>query len=200
MFERLLMKIRGKNSDADLRWCIDHGFRHGDNFNCFTPDAIDSNYPWLITVGDNVTISSDVKILAHDASTLLTKSHTKVGIVNIGDNVFIGAGTIVLCNTRIGDNVVIGANSVVTHNLAANGVYAGNPAKFICSFDDYKAKHERALKTHRYFTELRVLHQLQDFRPSGKGGLRYGRCSDISFHAVRFLGRQRHAAALRHAR
>ena len=47
---------------------------------------------------------------------------------------------------------------------------------------------------------LRVLHQLQDFRPSGKGGLRYGRCSDISFHAVRFLGRQRHAAALRHAR
>ena len=50
MFERLLMKIRGKNSDADLRWCIDHGFRHGDNFNCFTPDAIDSNYPWLITV------------------------------------------------------------------------------------------------------------------------------------------------------
>ena len=124
MFERLLMKIRGKNSDADLRWCIDHGFRHGDNFNCFTPDAIDSNYPWLITVGDNVTISSDVKILAHDASTLLTKSHTKVGIVNIGDNVFIGAGTIVLCNTRIGDNV-----------------------------DDYKAKHERALKTHRYFTE-----------------------------------------------
>ena len=88
MFERLLMKIRGKNSDADLRWCIDHGFRHGDNFNCFTPDAIDSNYPWLITVGDNVTISSDVKILAHDASTLLTKSHTKVGIVNIGDNVF----------------------------------------------------------------------------------------------------------------
>ena len=153
MFERLLMKIRGKNSDADLRWCIDHGFRHGDNFNCFTPDAIDSNYPWLITVGDNVTISSDVKILAHDASTLLTKSHTKVGIVNIGDNVFIGAGTIVLCNTRIGDNVVIGANSVVTHNLAVNGVYAGNPAKFICSFDDYKAKHERALKTHRYFTE-----------------------------------------------
>ena len=47
---------------------------------------------------------------------------------------------------------------------------------------------------------LRVLHQLQDFHPSGKGGLRYGRCSDISFHAVRFLGRQRHAAALRHAR
>lgn len=70
-----------------------------------------------------------------------------------GTMCFIGAGTIVLCNTRIGDNVVIGANSVVTHNLAANGVYAGNPAKFICSFDDYKAKHERALKTHRYFTE-----------------------------------------------
>ena len=58
-----------------------------------------------------------------------------------------------LCDTRIGDNVVIGANSVVTHDLPSNGVYAGNPAKRICSFDEYKEKHNLALETHRYFTE-----------------------------------------------
>lgn len=151
--KRALMKIKGTGTDASLVWCKNHGFRHGDNFNCFSPDAVDSNYPWLITIGNDVTISTGVKLLAHDASTLLTKSHIKVGIVRIGNNVFIGAGTVVLCDTRIGDNVVIGANSVVTHDLPSNGVYAGNPAKRICSFDEYKEKHNLALETHRYFTE-----------------------------------------------
>ena len=81
--KRALMKIKGTGTDASLVWCKNHGFRHGDNFNCFSPDAVDSNYPWLITIGNDVTISTGVKLLAHDASTLLTKSHTKVGIVRI---------------------------------------------------------------------------------------------------------------------
>ena len=80
-------------------------------------------------------------------------AHTKIGIVRIGNNVFIGADSIVLCNTRIGDNVVIGAGSVVTHDIPSNSVYAGNPAKFICSFDEYRKKHLENLKTHTYFNQ-----------------------------------------------
>lgn len=155
MFFGCLLDRLKRNPNASIEYCVQHGFTHGCNFNCFSPNAIDSNYPWLISVGDNVTISTDVKLLAHDASTLLAKSHTKVGIINIGNNVFVGAGTIILCDTRIGSNVIIGANSVVTHDLASDGVYAGNPAKFICSFDEYKEKHNAALKKHRYFTEHR---------------------------------------------
>lgn len=138
---------------AAMDYCFAHGFTAGKNFQYNSGYPIDANYPWLITIGNDVTISTGVKLLAHDASTLLTKSHTKVGIVRIGNNVFIGAGTVVLCDTRIGDNVVIGVNSVVTHDLPSNGVYAGNPAKRICSFDEYKEKHNLALETHRYFTE-----------------------------------------------
>ena len=136
-----------------MDYCFAHGFTAGKNFQYNSGYPIDANYPWLITIGNDVTISTGVKLLAHDASTLLTKSHTKVWIVRIGNNVFIGAGTVVLCDTRIGDNVVIGVNSVVTHDLPSNGVYAGNPAKRICSFDEYKEKHNLALGTHRYFTE-----------------------------------------------
>ena len=62
---------------------------------------IDSGFGWLITIGDNVTITN-ATILAHDASTKKSLGYTKVGRVDIGDNVFIGYGAIVLPNTRIG--------------------------------------------------------------------------------------------------
>lgn len=54
---------------------------------------------------------------------------------------FIGSGSIILCNVTIGDNVIIGAGSVVTKNLASNGIYVGNPARYICSFEEYGNKY-----------------------------------------------------------
>ena len=63
-----------------------------------------------------------------------------MGRVSIGNNVFIGTGTIVLCNTHIGNNVVVGAGSIVTRDLPDNGVYAGSPARRICSIEEYREK------------------------------------------------------------
>ena len=54
-----------------------------------------------------------------------------VAPVFIGDNVFIGAGTIVLKGVTIGNNSVIGAGSVVTKNVPENSIAAGNPARVI---------------------------------------------------------------------
>ena len=48
--------------------------------------------------------------------------------VSIGDNVFIGARSIVLQGVSIGDGAVIGAGSVVVSDVPANTVAAGNPA------------------------------------------------------------------------
>jgi maltose O-acetyltransferase len=95
----------------------------------FSGTVIDSMWPWLISVGDNVTLSSNVTILAHDASTNVVQCGTKLGRVKIGSNVFIGTGSIILCNVTIGDNVVIGAGSVVTKDVLSNTVVYGNPAK-----------------------------------------------------------------------
>lgn len=49
--------------------------------------------------------------------------------MKIGNNVFIGAASVVLPNVTIGNNVIIGANSVVTKDLDGECVYAVNPAK-----------------------------------------------------------------------
>lgn len=107
----------------------------------------------MITVGDDVLISTNVKILAHDASTNFVDSHTKVGIVSIGNNVFVGSGSIILCNTRIGNNVIIGAGSIVSHDIPDNSVVAGNPARVLCSIEEYRSKHCAALQTHPYFCQ-----------------------------------------------
>jgi len=138
---------------ATMDYCYKHGFTSGKNFQYNSGFPIDSNWPFLISIGDDVTLASNVRILAHDASTAKTGVHTKIGIVKIGNNVFIGADSIVLCNTRIGDNVVIGAGSVVTHDIPSNSVYAGNPAKFICTFDEYSKKHHDNQSTHPIFRQ-----------------------------------------------
>ena len=151
-FLRRLCPPRGHSGEkATMDYCYAHGFTSGKNFQYNSGYPIDSNWPWLITIGDDVTLASNVRILAHDASTAKTGAHTKVGIVRIGNNVFIGADSIVLCNTRIGDNVIIGAGSVVTHDIPSNSVYAGNPAKFICTFEEYRNKHLSNRATHPTF-------------------------------------------------
>ncbi len=62
------------------------------------------------------------------------------GKVKIGNNVFIGMNSTILKNTTIGDNVIIGANSLVRGIIPSNCIIAGNPAKIICSLDDYYNK------------------------------------------------------------
>lgn len=128
---------------AAMEYCYNHGFKSGKNFHYNSGYPIDSNWPWLISVGDNVTLATGAKLLAHDASTAPGCHYTKIGIVKLGNNVFIGCNSIVLCNVRIGDNVIVGAGSVVTDDLESNGVYAGNPAKFICSYDEYAKRHTK---------------------------------------------------------
>ncbi len=155
MKNRFKKLFRRKNAEAEaMEYCYNHGFTSGKNFHYNSGYPIDSNWPWLISVGDNVTLATGVKLLAHDASTArIDGVHTKIGIVKIGNNVFIGANSIVLCNTRIGNNVVVGAGSVVTHDIPSNSVYAGNPAEFICTFEEFAEKHLAAQEVHQRFSE-----------------------------------------------
>lgn len=119
-------KIRGL---TPLNKLIKRGLIIGNNCNIMHNVNIDDSHCWLIEIGNNVTLAPNVHILAHDASTKLFTGYTKIGNVKIGNNVFIGAGTIILPNTTVGDNVIVGAGSVITKNLESNSVYAGNPCK-----------------------------------------------------------------------
>lgn len=101
--------------------------------------------PFLISIGDRVTITSGVKLLTHDGSTWLVRDqngrrYQRYAPITIGSDVFIGVNTIVMPGVTIGSRVVIGAGSVVTKNIPDNSVAVGNPARVITSFDSLDAK------------------------------------------------------------
>ena len=124
-----------------LKWIERKGFQHGINFDMEKGANIDSGFCKFISCGDNVTITKDVYILAHDASMKKKLGKTKVGKVSIGNDVFIGAKTVVLSGVHIGDNVIIGANSTVTKSIPSGEVWAGSPARFIMMTEDFLEKH-----------------------------------------------------------
>lgn len=98
----------------------------------------------LLTIGNNVTITN-ARILLHDASMYKSLGYTRVGSVSIGDNVFIGADSIILCDTHIGSTVIIGAGCVVAKDIPDNSVVIGNPCRIIGSFDDFIQRLNRKL-------------------------------------------------------
>ena len=124
---------------------INNGLKVGDNFSMQELCSLDYPHCYKITIGDNVTLAPRVHILAHDASTKMFIGYSKIGLVTIGNNVFIGAGAIILPNTSIGNNVIIGAGAVVTKSIPDNCVVAGNPAKIISKTSEYIEKHKQQL-------------------------------------------------------
>ncbi|CAB1220533.1 acyltransferase [Acinetobacter bouvetii] len=101
--------------------------------------------PFLISIGDHVTVTSGVKFITHDGSTCLVKDqngkrYQRFVPIQVGSHVFIGVNSIIMPGVHIGSNVVIGAGSVVTKDIPDNSVAIGVPAKVVSSFVDYAAK------------------------------------------------------------
>ena len=96
--------------------------------------------PFLIEIGNRVTLSRDVSFFNHDGSTWLIRDdhgrRQRFGRIRVGNEVFIGACSIILPGVDIGDRVVIGAGTVVARSVPSGSVVAGNPAKIIGAFDE----------------------------------------------------------------
>lgn len=153
---RLLLWIRGEltlNGDVTLKALVKRGLKIGDNCSIQNKVVIDPSHCWHIEIGNNVTLAPHVHILAHDASTKLHLGYTRIGKVKIGDNVFIGAGTIVLPNVTIGSNSIIGAESLVNQDIPDNVVAAGNPVRVLGSLEDFLNKHQEQMKRFPCFGE-----------------------------------------------
>ena len=135
------------------------GVKIGENCHFQFDVVIDHSHYWLIEIGNNVTLAPRVHILSHDASTKLFLNYTRISNVTIGNNVFIGASTTILPGVQIADNVIVGAGSVVSKSVPENSVYAGNPAKFICSLDDFLAKHKNQMAHCPVYDESFTLRQ-----------------------------------------
>lgn len=115
--------------------------------NCNIYGMIDNGHEFLVTMGNNVTLASGSRVLTHDGSTKKIVGYSKVGRVDIGDDVFIGAGAIVLPNVKIGSRVIIGAGCIVAKDIPDNSVVVGNPSRIIGTYDVYVEKTKKQFET-----------------------------------------------------
>lgn len=139
----IYMKIISPNKVAEIS-----GVRFGKN--CHFNTKSFGSEPYLIQIGDNFYTSKGVNFVTHDGSVNVLRNlypenreADLLGQIIIGNNVFVGIGTTILPNTFIGDNVIIGAASLLKGKFQSNGVYAGVPAKYICSIEDYLEKNKK---------------------------------------------------------
>ena len=98
---------------------------------------LDTSGMGKIVIGDGCEIAHGCVILSHDAAVKrIDRKARRSGPVCVGDNVFLGANSVVLPSVTIGDNTVIGAGSVVTKDMPPNVVAVGSPARVIRQLPD----------------------------------------------------------------
>ncbi len=113
---------------CDYGYNITIGENFYANYNCTILDCAE------VKIGDHVLLGPNVSLFT--AGHPLEATERSKGLeyaypITIGNNVWIGGGTIINPGITIGDNSIIGSGSIVTKNIPANVVAAGNPCRII---------------------------------------------------------------------
>lgn len=123
--------LKRSSDKKKVKYLRKQGMKIGEN--CHFNSMSFSTEPYLIELGNRVTISGGCDLVTHDGAVKLFRDEMSdadiFGKIIIGNNVFIGINCTILPNTYIGDNCIIGAGSVVRGKFAENSVILGNPAK-----------------------------------------------------------------------
>lgn len=102
--------------------------------------------PYLIEIGDHVTITGQVQFVTHDGGVWVFREREPdievMKPIVVGNNVFIGLRTIILPGVTIGSDVVIGAGSIVTNDIPAGSVAVGSPARVVSRIENYRKRLE----------------------------------------------------------
>lgn len=146
IFERYIQHKRTKSSEAYCNYLRSLGIKIGQR-TILKPKSchIDTTRPSLVTIGEDVFMNTNFTLLTHDFVTGVFRSVfsdlvPSSGKVTIGNNVRFGVNVMVLKGVTIGDNCFIGAGSIVTKDIPANSIAVGNPCKVVCTLEDYYKK------------------------------------------------------------
>jgi maltose O-acetyltransferase len=121
------------------------GMRIGKGVNLPMSTWIDTSHCFLISIGDNCGFGESCSILAHDAMPNEYIDATRIGKVTIHESCHFGMRSVILPGVEIGPMSIVGANSVVISNIPPHSVATGNPAKVICTLEEYLEKHKKAM-------------------------------------------------------
>lgn len=123
---------------------------------------IDSDYCYLISIGDHCGFGEECLILAHDAQMDEFLDAARIGRVVIHASCHIGARTVILPGVEIGPRTIVGANSLVSQSLPPDTVCAGSPARVLCTLAEYLAKHRNRLQSNPTFPYSKTAYPLPE--------------------------------------
>lgn len=130
---------------AYIEICKSRGMKVGKDVIFVETPAFGSE-PYLIEIGDRTKITAGCTFINHDGAMYVIRSMEKYadarnfGRIKIGKNCFVGNNCIFLPGSQMGNNCILGAGSVLNSSMPDNSVYAGVPAKFICTIEEYGDK------------------------------------------------------------
>ena len=127
------------------KFALKNGVQVGNNVR-FTGKTTFGTEPYLISIGNHVLIAGCTFITHDGANWVLAGLDPRFndtfgyGRITICDNVYLGHNCTILRGVTIGENTIVGACSLVNKSLEPNSVYAGVPARRICSIDEFRDK------------------------------------------------------------
>ncbi|MCC8173352.1 MAG: sugar O-acetyltransferase [Odoribacter sp.] len=133
LFKKLLGRTGSKFLIEQPFYC-DYGYNISIGENFYSNMCITILDCAPVIIGDNVMIAPNVGIYtaAHPVEADRRNSGMEYALpVTIGNNVWIGANSVILPGVEIGENTVIGAGSVVTKSIPANTIAVGNPCRVL---------------------------------------------------------------------
>ncbi|MEA2398653.1 MAG: hypothetical protein QOK25_2209 [Thermoleophilaceae bacterium] len=128
-----LVRLRGVVAPVELGAVRGGELRMGDDV--FVNQGASIVAAHSITIGDHVLIGDFAALYDSNLHAVEPSTPVREGPVEIGRNVWIGRGAIVLPGVTIGDHSVVGANSVVTDDVPARTLAVGNPARAVRTFE-----------------------------------------------------------------
>lgn len=140
-----MIKWRICSDEERIKLCRKKGVKIGENCVVFA-DVKFGSEPYLIEIGNNVRLTSNVKFVTHDGGMWvlrnLYKDTTidKFGRIRIGDNVHVGWDVTIMPGVTIGSNCIIGVGAVVTKDIPDNSIAVGIPARVIETVNEYYEK------------------------------------------------------------
>ena len=105
-----------------------------------------SSEPYLISIGDNVQITDKVSFHTHGGGNCIRKEHPDFelfGKIVVEDWAYIGAWSHVMAGVTIGEGALVAAGSVVTKSVAPHTVVGGNPARYICTTQEFYERNQK---------------------------------------------------------
>lgn len=135
------------NQNRYIEYLRNQGIIIGENCEIYKNVSFGSE-PYLIEIGNHVRLTSGVQFITHDGGVWVLRylyDNEEIDYfskIKIGNNVHIGINTIIMPGVNIGNNVIVGCGAVVTKDIPDNEIWAGVPARYIKTVDQYYGQHE----------------------------------------------------------